>query len=213
MHFFVFPSVNVLVRKTQLFHFPPLHILTRRQPTKSILVKLSSLAPTHNSVDNWAQLTQKLHSIPLPQHFPTTHVKQREMEKFLLPKASDFLLLSLCARSTKRILMTLTLNENEVTINYIKYDISFSAFLSLPFFGATILNIIQVYLNVKLFACIHLTFPCLWTYFQFILTREWRNDRRKRNEQTNPLIIVKNKGNPDDYGTWKNHPWPNVIIS
>lgn len=151
MHiFFLFLISYVLVRKTQLFHFPS-SAHTHFTAACTGIKKSFLLHPpaTHNQapLDNRAQLTRNCfspHSIPSrPKVTPL--VKQRKMEKFF-PFARDFsMLLSLCA-SRAQILMTLTLNENEVTINYIKYDISYPLF-SCFLFGAS-RSAHQVYLNV-----------------------------------------------------------------
>lgn len=79
-------------------------------------------------LENWAQLTRKF---PSPSHPRAPHnlVKQRKKKKSFCAKArrlfTCFISPSLCAMS-EGILMTLTLNENEVTINYIKYDVSYN---------------------------------------------------------------------------------------
>lgn len=148
--FFYFSSVTCWCEKHNFSIFHPLHILTSQQ--RALAYKKSFLLhppATHNQapLDNRAQLTRNCfspHSIPSrPKVTPL--VKQRKMEKFFSLRKRLSMLLSLCA-SRAQILMTLTLNENEVTINYIKYDISYPLF-SCFLFGAS-RSAHQVYLNV-----------------------------------------------------------------
>lgn len=129
MHFY-FSISYVLVRKTQLFCFF-LHILTAL--ASNLQNFFLAFFPTHYSLGIRAQLTQKFSSPSLRSLFlpplPTPSNKEN-WKSFQFQGETTFYFYPCVLKA--QILMTLTLNENEVAINYIKYD-------SLRcFFGATL---------------------------------------------------------------------------
>ena len=126
MHFFFLFSISyVLVRKTQLFHFPSSAHTRNLQQKVLWKVFCLSLHTTHSTIElSWHEtfFFPRFSSYHPLLHFPSNKERLCQGKRLFY----FYPCVQLARKNTElEILMTLTLNENEVTINYIKYHIAF----------------------------------------------------------------------------------------
>lgn len=143
---FIFPSVTCWCEKHDFPHFFPAHTHCdgNLQKASTKLFPYTLLTRNSSTADTEVFFSIPTRSVFLPP-LPTPSNKEN-WKSFQFQGETTFYFYPCVLKA--QILMTLTLNENEVAINYIKYD--FSAAFSVQRSG----NDDQVYLNV-IGECLH----------------------------------------------------------
>lgn len=111
----------MLVRRTQLFHFPFSILCTYSKRWEEAFC----FSLPHTRLEATIELSWRGSFLLYPSLQPPTCSSNKAKWKSFR-QGKDFLLLRsilVCREKGAQILVTLTLNENEVTINYIKYEI------------------------------------------------------------------------------------------